>query len=506
MGVGAASMEVNCGRESDANRTRHEQENLQNLLLQCDRMDIIELKLNLNRFGLAESHDDGLEQMKLELKRSILEEILKTNTEERDYFEKCLEVVTQKIKRRRFGYDCCFSGCRFQASRHTQYVVHLKRTHPHVSNIKCNFKKVCIRMFNTIEDLIAHVKIDHSSVATYTESEVGKETRKVNPVDTPCKCNLFSCGSQHFRNVQELMTHINVFHQNDSRQCIFQGCDKQFPPSYTSRNHFRRKHLFSRKMSLKNLHILNPISGTESQDFFEDIPDNTDQVEDEDGFGDHYDDLDIDHLENCEEDPADDDESLRYFLDYYADFLNRLVHEKFIPKTTVQDIADEYFLNTTKAQRVREKKLRNSLQETRSISQEEVDKIVELVIEDDFFLKAQKHLNTDYKRSKYIKENMQYVGPIEILLNKTEVEKGEKKDVIHYIPLQEALKNLMQDGSVIKMFGTEKVGASKEGVIADITDGSLYKSNPFFRDNEDSMGLVLYSDGVEIKVVSVLIY
>ena len=259
-------------------------------------------------------------------------------------------------------------------------------------------------------------------------------------------------------------------------------------------------------MTLKNLHILNPISGTESQDFFEDIPDNTDQVEDEDGFGDHYDDLDIDHLENCEEDPADDDESLRYFLDYYADFLNRLVHEKFIPKTTVQDIADEYFLNTTKAQRVREKKLRNSLQETRSISQEEVDKIIEDVIEDDFFLKAQKHLNTDYKRSKYIKENMQYVGPIEILLNKTEVEKGEKKDVIHYIPLQEALKNLMQDGSVIKMFGTEKVGASKEGVIADITDGSLYKSNPFFRDNEDSMGLVLYSDGVEIKVVSVLIY
>ena len=64
----------------------------------------------------------------------------------------------------------------------------------------------------------------------------------------------------------------------------------------------------------------------------------------------------------------------------------------------------------------------------------------------------------------------------------------------------------MEDGSVIKMLGTEKVSARKEGVIADIVDGSLFKANPFFRDNEDSMGLLLYSDGVEIKVVSMQIY
>ena len=264
-------------------------------------------------------------------------------------------------------------------------------------------------MFNTIEDLIAHVRLDHSSVAN-TDTETSEEGRRENPVDIPCKCNLFSCGSQHFRNVQELMTHINVFHQNDTRQCIFEGCDKQFPPAYSTRNHFRRKHVSSRRMNLKTLHFIYTITGAESQAFFDVIPDNADQVEDEDEFGDHYDALDIDFVENGEEDPADDAESLRYFLDYYADFLNRLVHEKYIPKTTVQEIADEFLRNTQKSQKVREKKLRNSLKEVRSIiTQEKVDKIVDDVIENDFFWAAQNQLNTEYKRSKYVKENMKYV-------------------------------------------------------------------------------------------------
>ena len=113
----SGGMEARCGRGSDVDRIRFDQDNLQDLLLYCDRMDIIELKLNLNRFGLAESRDDGLAQMRLQLKRSILEEILKTDIEDRNYFARYLEAVTQKIKRRRSGYDCCFSGCRFQASR-----------------------------------------------------------------------------------------------------------------------------------------------------------------------------------------------------------------------------------------------------------------------------------------------------------------------------------------------------------------------------------------------------
>ena len=35
--------------------------------------------------------------------------------------------------------------------------------------------------------------------------------------------------------------------------------------------------------------------------------------------------------------------------------------------------------------------------------------------------------------------------------------------------------------------------------ITDILDGSLYKSNPFFKENKDALSLLFYSDGVELK-------
>ena len=253
-------------------------------------------------------------------------------------------------------------------------------------------------------------------------------------------------------------------------------------------------------MSLKPAHILDADNiGPESLPFLNEILDTTEGCDIEgDEYGDYYDAFDIDYLEGGNDEL--DDESEKYFLDYYADFLNRLVHEKFIPQTTVQDISEEYLENTKKAQEVRDKQLRNLLQEMESTTREEIDRISKNLIDDDFFLKAQKQLNTKYKRTKYVKDNMQYVAPIEILLNDAEVKSGAKKDVIHYIPLKEAVKNLMEDKTVIEMFRSKKP-VSKEGVIADIIDGSIYKSNPFFEANEDALGLILYSDGVELKVM-----
>ena len=468
-------------------------ENLKDLLSISDQMDIIQLKHNLNRFGVMEVKHDSLEQLRLLMKKVLLDEILKfdiENLENLNYYKKCREETSRKIKSRQNGYECCFSGCRFQAARHRSFISHLKQTHPRARNIKCNFKKICLRVFDKIDDLISHVIDDHSSLVN-----TGDGCRAAASVDIPCSCNLHSCGSQHFRNAQELMTHINTFHHLDQRQCIFEECDQRFQPSYNSRNHFRRKHINMKKMKLKTVHILNPmvLQNVEQPTIdFTDMPADVD----EDGFCDNYDMFDVDHLERGEEE--ENEESEQYFLEYYADFLNRLVHEKFIPQTTVQDIADEYYENTKKAKITKEKALRQSLGKISSISQDSIDDIVKEVLDEDCFLKAQEQLQTQYKRTKYVRENMQYVAPIEILLNKSEVKRGEKKDVIHYIPLIDTIKNLLEDRSVIKML--ENYKSDKKSVIADIMDGSCYKSNPFFQDNENTMGLILYSDGVELKV------
>ena len=211
-----------------------------------------------------------------------------------------------------------------------------------------------------------------------------------------------------------------------------------------------------------------------------------------------YDLFDIDAIEYPEAEHSDESED--FFLLYYGDFMNRLCHDKFIPHSTVQDISEEFLNNSKKSQEICERKLRDELRDVENLSSTEADKIVSNVVKDDFFIKAQEQLNTQYKRTKFVQERMQYVAPVEILLNKSEVEQGLKKDVIHYVPLDVALKNLLEDKSLVKLLNNEKKRQSKDAnVITDILDGSLVKTTPFFQENEDALSLIFYSDGVELK-------
>ena len=80
--------------------------------------------------------------------------------------------------------------------------------------------------------------------------------------------------------------------------------------------------------------------------------------------------------------------------------ISRLVHHKFIPQSTVQEIALEFYRNAKTSQAIRERKLRESLSMVGGLTVEDVNRVVKDVIEDDFFLKAQEELNTEYKRKK----------------------------------------------------------------------------------------------------------
>ena len=132
--------------------------------------------------------------------------------------------------------------------------------------------------------------------------------------------------------------------------------------------------------------------------------------------------------------------------------------------------------NSVKSQAMCEKKLRDSLTEVGKLSEDEINEVVKDTVEDDFYIKAQETLSSQYKRNKYVHERMCYIEPEEIVLNKAEVMKGLAKDVIHYIPLDAALRNLLEDKSLIKLLEQEKKKTPKAGdVIADILDGSLVK-------------------------------
>ena len=193
-----------------------------------------------------------------------------------------------------------------------------------------------------------------------------------------------------------------------------------------------------------------------------------------------------------------------YYMFYYADFLNRLTSFKYIPQTTVTDIAEEYLANTKKSLKQREILLRNSLKSIPNISQNDVEKIVLDVLGNDNFLKAQIALNSEYKRTKFVQENMNYVGPDEIVLNEEEIKQGKKKDVLHFIKISESVKTLLEDPSLNKMMALSSASRSSEAKIRDLKDGSSYKENLFFVNNPDAYSILLYSDAVELKVGFIL--
>ena len=43
-----------------------------------------------------------------------------------------------------------------------------------------------------------------------------------------CKCDILRCGGKQFVDVKLLMTHINVEHAKEPRECNFDQCSKHF--------------------------------------------------------------------------------------------------------------------------------------------------------------------------------------------------------------------------------------------------------------------------------------
>ena len=474
----------------------HKLQELTLLLCEIDSCDYVELNFHARKLHIYVNEDvDIFDVIKNRVKKGVLEEILKLNPRDMPKYKAILEQVKNNIQKISIPYQCCFSGCRFEARQHRDYVRHIKVVHPRVDNVKCNYRKSCLRVFTNIDNFIKHVKDDHANRANSNIQVLGRKSD--NNVDVSCKCVLHSCGSRHFQNVKDLMTHLNTFHLNDTRKCIFDNCNSQFRPGYLSRYHFRKKHKDLNLMQLKRAHLVNPNDYVGGREEF--IAEETYLYDGEvdNIIEDDYDSFEFDSLEVDEGELKTENED--FFLKYYADFLNRMAHFKFIPQSTVQEIAEEYYEHSKKSLKVRAQKLRKVLTDIGNISVDKIDEIIKSMMENDVFLQAQEKLNTQYKRTKYIEEHFTYTPPMEIVLNKDEVKDGAVKDVLHYVPMKDALQNLMQDKTVMKMFEIEKRQSRPTDVICDIKDGTLYKKSPFFTYDQNTYGLIFYSDGVEIK-------
>jgi hypothetical protein len=468
--------------------------------LVSNQIDEFEVLFLAQKLSLDLTEESSFSQQKYAVLKAILQQIVKVNGS--DYYVRLLEETSKNLKRKKpTKYLCCLAGCLFQSNKHREYLQHLKRVHSTHNELSCNFMHKCMRQFSNMDLLVAHVKACHSNVQApnpiamlETETEVA------------CRCDMVSCRGTNFPNINNFMTHFVNFHNQETRECLFDGCDVKFKPGKPStvRHHFSNKHRKLNKLKLKSKYNVNPLSGVDLSEEPVELSGGGgtggNDVDDAGSMGeeDFYTEEDFENINDVS--GEDDKEDIEHFMMQYADFFNRLSHFKHVAYTTVQEISREYMENYLKAKETREKKLKQSLKKVPNMTEEMIDQIVREVIDEDEFLKAQQNLNTEYKRTKFVKEHFKYIAPVEIVLNKEEVLRGELKEVFHYIPVTASFQHLLEDKTFNEMVDIERESFKKSSdSLKDITDGAAFKENEYFRNNPGAFAGHFYSDSVELS-------
>ena len=431
---------------------------------------------------------------------------LKQETE--DY----LEYHQEKIASAK--YKCSLAGCLFECTWHRDYFRHLHRVHPRESYFKCQHGLICTQAFSSIVLLKEHISQAHTiSSSTRTVAT----PLAVLPADS-CKCTVDKCGGAEFTSANLLMLHLRNYHakQGEMVGCVFESCTKKYDNHNALRSHFNI-HKNGGKLQLKSANKVNIdqsefINVTDNQlsNHGEDLPEQNE--DDQSGFESEQNNdddqpcIDYEMIDdepnidtNIPESPGEIDGADDVFMMAYCDFLNRMTNFQFIPQTSVQTISEEYLKNYSKSNVVKRAILKKSLlKNIPGISMESIEKVLEDVMSNDAFLNAQISLDSEYKRVNYLKENFVYVEPKEIIFNPKEAKQGhEPKAAMHYVPIDQTVKNIVQDSTFLKMTESE-IGAKASNLLRDIKDGEMYKNNPYFKENPDALVLILYSDAVEL--------
>ena len=474
-----------------------------------NQLDRVHILSNLKKFKVNFSEVSSTVILKYRLRLKLLANFIQSAS---DGAEK-LEFIRMKKEAEEFlkfhneklaseNFKCTLAGCLFECNRHREYVRHLQRVHPRESNLCCQFGLACRKAFSNLELLK-----DHISKAHQNKSSTLAEPSPAGAVDVPCRCSIAKCGGAQFSNLKTLMLHLRNYHAKAEEMvsCIFEDCSSKYDKATTLRNHFNKVHIKAGKFNLKKANTVlsqevSIMQVDQSQDLNDAFLD--DGVEAQDQFlG-----VEVDAEEERDEDMEDDAEPEvigEVFMMAYCDFLNRLTNYQFIPQSSVQLISEEYLKNYLKANEVKTSVLRSSLlKNVPGISEVDIIKVLEDVAENDAFLKAQRSLDSEYKRIKFLKENFTYVEPVEIVFNSKEVKDGkETKASMHYIPVVQTIKNLVQDSTFMEVSETN-ISDTSESVLRDVKDGVIYKTNKYFIDNPDALCLFLYSDAVELGMSS----
>jgi hypothetical protein len=108
------------------------------------------------------------------------------------------------------------------------------------------------------------------------------------------------------------------------------------------------------------------------------------------------------------------------------------------------------------------------------------------------FVSLHQEYSSYYKINKQTRNSHHYIAPREIKLPPTS--RG-KIATFQYVPIAETVRAIVTDPG----FKCQTQAPAPDGVLYDIRDGSVWKSNKYFQENPDALTGQLYSDAVELE-------
>lgn len=137
-----------------------------------------------------------------------------------------------------------------------------------------------------------------------------------------------------------------------------------------------------------------------------------------------------------------------------------------------------------------------TLRANTSMSDAEIDLVFQSVQETDLHTACSSHLSMEHTRRQYFEKNFAYVRPERVFLGTNE----QRKDCYaEYIPLHGTLRAILKDPVVWEECVKSQNRPTFEGILNDICDGSLLKSNkPSLQAGDIFLKLILYQDAFEV--------
>lgn len=173
-------------------------------------------------------------------------------------------------------------------------------------------------------------------------------------------------------------------------------------------------------------------------------------------------------------------------------FYMKLQAKYLIPSSTLQMIVEETNDLFDICSQHTKNQFKDALKARTNLSDSDIDEVLNSLT--DLHSSCSTPLSTEYTRKQFFQRNFDYVHPQAIHLGTDE---NRFDRYVQYIPLKETLKVMLKD-PVVWQECIKTQTAPPPGVLTDVCDGSVFKSNAFCMQPGINLKLILYQDAFEI--------